>query len=81
MVNFKFTKGGRKCIRQILQAYQTGWIVQYILKRRRENKDNFKIPIKARVLVTLLDLWRRNFRFQIIRWNKLNFYTIQNKGW
>ena len=24
MVNFKFSSGGRKCIRQILQAYQSG---------------------------------------------------------
>ena len=32
MVGFKFGNGGRKCIRQILQAYQSGESVGYTVK-------------------------------------------------
>ena len=45
-------------------------------------KFYLKFHLKAKVLATLWELWKKTSQFPIFLWNKLNFYTILSKaGW
>ena len=46
MVGFKFSNGGRKCIRQILQAYQSGESVGYTVKSMEKDFAISSYPLE-----------------------------------
>ena len=46
MVGFKFSNGGRKCIRQILQAYQSGESVGYTVKSMKKDFAISSYPLE-----------------------------------
>ena len=46
MVGFKFSNGGRKCIRQILQTYQSGETVGYTVKTMGEDFAISSYPLE-----------------------------------
>ena len=86
MVNFKFSNNGRKCIRQILQPYQSGngsdIFISHFYNVYVNWKFYLKFHLKAKVLATQWGLWKKTSQFPTFLWNKLNFYTILSKeGW
>ena len=86
MVGFNFDHGGRRCIRSILEKYQSGKSKIYSCTKFTDNSlpyshgSYFCILLKAKAKGTLLNQKMRTLQFRIIHWNKLIFSTNRNKG-